>query len=260
MAASSWKGTAVTLTARTVSHTFGSVRALRDVSLTAARGRVTAVIGPNASGKTTLMRALCGALRPNRGEVLLDDRALRTYPPEQRAAAIAYVPQRPQVAAAFSVRDVVELGRWRLPRDVGRVDAALASLGLQSLADRPYAALSVGQQQRVVVARALAQVNEQGFLILDEPAAAMDVRHTIELVALLRQCARGGSGVVMTVHDIALAAAVADDVAILSDGSLIAAGPVGEVLRPETLKQVFDADFDRVGAGLVPRYSQPESR
>jgi iron complex transport system ATP-binding protein len=229
--------------ARNISQRFGDVHALRGIRASAPRGAIVAVVGPNAAGKSTLLRCLAGAIAPSEGLALLQGSPVRKLAAATRARRLAFVPQRPTIAADFSVHDVVELGRYALEASPRRVDEALAACGLRDLAGRPYRQLSAGQQQRVVIARALAQVDSDGALILDEPLTAMDVRHQLELVALLRAQAAAGGCVLMSVHDLGLAAAVADEVWLLHQGALVASGPAREVLSEARLAQVFEARF-----------------
>ncbi len=162
------------------------------------------------------------------------------------ARSVAFVPQRSTVAAPFSVRQVVELGRCALSPDSTRVEASIERLQLQEIADRPYPALSVGQQQRVTLARALAQLESGGHLILDEPLSAMDLAHAHDAVELLKELAAAGSTVVIALHDVSLAAAFADEVWLLSAGDLVAAGPAGDILIPDRLEAVFSVPFRRL--------------
>ena len=222
---------------------FPRMPVLRDIDATAGAGRITAIIGPNAAGKSTLLRCVIGALSPQRGRVMIGDRVMHRISARSAAQLVAYVPQRATVSAAFTVRQVVELGRYALPANASKVDAAIARLDLEDLVERPYSALSVGQQQRVSLARALAQLSDDGALVLDEPSSAMDLRHTHDTMQLLRQTAHSGAAVLVAMHDLTLAASVADDVWLLNEGSLHSAGSSRNVLQPELLRQVFQVNF-----------------
>ncbi len=226
-------------------HTGGD-DALRGVSVDAAPGRITAVLGPNAAGKSTLLRCVIGALTPTAGCVLIDGTPADRLDPKTLAGRIAYVPQRPTVAAAFTVREVVELGRYALPASRRKIDDALEQLDLQDIADRPFPLLSVGQQQRVTLARAVAQLAPGGHLLLDEPASAMDLYHARTCTALLRRLADRGATVVMAMHDLALAASTADECWLLQDGRLVATGPTREVMDVQRLQEVFGVEFEWV--------------
>ncbi len=234
----------MSLAARGLGHRYGSIEALRDVSVTATPGRITAVIGPNAAGKSTLLRCLIGALRPSSGEALIDGEIAHRMSTKRLAQRVAYVSQRPVVAAAFTVRQVVELGRYALPASRARTEAAIAELDLTDIADRPFPALSVGQQQRATLARAMAQLADDGHLVLDEPTSAMDLRHAADSMAVLRRAADGGVSVVMALHDLTTAGLVADDCWLLAGGRLVAAGPTGEALDIGRLRDVFGLEFE----------------
>ncbi len=216
-------------------------------------GRVTVLLGLNGSGKTTALRAAAGLVRPDGGRVSLDGAAVHALPAAARAARIAFVPQRTEVGAPFTVREVAELGRVALPCDAARVDAALAAVGLAALAGRPFATLSGGQQQRVGVARALAQHSPGGVLLLDEAFAAVDLPETAALVAVVRRAAGQGATVLAAVHDLSLAGALADDVWCLRDGATAAFGPAADVLTPASLRALVGVEVrSAAGSGGRP--------
>lgn len=216
---------------------------LSDLSMHAVSGRITALLGPNAAGKSTLLRCIIGSLRPTRGTVMIDGIVSHRMRVRDLATRLAYVPQRSLVSAAFTVREIIELGRYALPTDAKKVEHAVERLDLEELVDRPYPELSVGQQQRVMLARALAQLSPAGHLLLDEPLSAMDLRYVQHTMSLLRELADGGATVLIAMHDISLAAALADEVWLLDDGRLVASGEVGQVLSLDRLKAVFGVDF-----------------
>lgn len=205
-------------------------------------GRVTVLLGLNGSGKTTALRAAAGLVAPTSGRVTLDGVDVHGMGASARARRIALVPQRTEVGAPFTVQDVVTLGRVALAPEPGRVDAALAAVGLASLADRPFATLSGGQQQRVGVARALAQHSPGGALLLDEAFAAVDLPETAALVAVVRRAAAAGATVLAAVHDLSLAGALADDAWCLRDGTTAAFGPAAEVLAPASLRALLGVE------------------
>lgn len=229
-----------------LSFAYDRLVALREITVRAERGRVIAVLGPNAAGKSTLLRCLIGVLKPTAGDVLLDDANVHHLRPHALASRIAYVPQRSTVSAAFSVRQVIELGRYALPPDPKHVHAAMQRLDLLDLEHRPYRTLSVGQQQRVTLGRAFAQLggNEaQGALVLDEPTAAMDLQHAAQALRLLRELAAAGCTVIIAMHDLAMASIAATDAWLLRDGRLVAAGPTCDVLETSRLQSVFGVGF-----------------
>lgn len=223
--------------------------AIKGVNAVAAPGRITAVLGPNAAGKSTLLRCIIGALTPSGGVVLIDGEPAHRLKTKQLAGRLAYVPQRPQVAASFTVREVVELGRYALPASRRRVDETLRRLELESIADRPFPSLSVGQQQRVTLGRAVAQLGPKGHLVLDEPTSAMDLRHAARSFRLLRELAGKDVTVVIAMHDLKVAAGLCDECWLLDAGRLVAAGPTAEVMQIDRLKAIFGVSFEWVERG-----------
>jgi iron complex transport system ATP-binding protein len=237
----------VSLTVRNLSHRYPhSGWVLREISVRAAPAKITAVIGPNAAGKSTLLRCAIGALKPRRGAVQIHGSAVHRMRASRLAQAIAYVPQRSFVAADFTVRHIVELGRFALTPDHDKVEYALHRLELEDLAERRYHELSVGQQQRVTLARAVAQLAPDGHLIADEPTSAMDLRHVHDTMGLLRELAGEGATVLVAMHDLTVAASSADDVWLLDAGRLKAAGPAHDVMDVARLELVFNTMFERV--------------
>ncbi len=222
---------------------YGRLPALVDVNVRADCGQVIAVLGPNAAGKSTLLRCLIGALSPTRGHVALDGEAVHRLSPRRLAERMAYVSQRSIVSASFSVRQVIELGRYALAPNASRVTHALERFDLVDVQHRLYRTLSVGQQQRVALARAMAQLAENGVLVLDEPTAAMDLKHAAETYEILRKSARNGATVILAMHDLSTAAMIADCAWLLERGSLVAAGSTCEVLEAERLRNVFGVGF-----------------
>ncbi|MDQ7857928.1 MAG: ABC transporter ATP-binding protein [Armatimonadota bacterium] len=238
----------------------GGITALDGVSLTIEPGTVVAVVGPNGAGKTTLLRAMAGALGPEAGSVLVDGANPRALPVRTLARAMAVLPQRPATPAGVTAREAVAWGRMphlvRLARptraDLEAVDAAMAQTGTLALAARPVEALSGGERQRVLIARALAQ--RPRLLLLDEPTAHLDMSAQVEIAGLLRGLASGGLTVIAALHDVNLAAAYADRLALLARGRVLAAGPAAEVIRPETIRQAYG---DAVGVRAHPVTGRP---
>ena len=222
-------------------------------------GCVTGVIGPNGAGKSTLLRVLAGLLRPAEGRVeLLDEHGsaseLGAVGPRHLATRVAYLAQRPTVAFAFTVRQVVRLGldarRGAELRAGDIVERALQEVGAIDLIDRPFGALSVGQQQRVTLARALAQLDRggrergRGVLLADEPVSAMDPKHAAHAMSILAGLARSGMAVAVVLHDLTLAARTLDRVIALDGaGRVIGEGATRETLTPELLQTLFDWPF-----------------
>lgn len=211
---------------------------LAGVSATLAPGQITAICGPNGAGKSSLLECLAGLLSPDSGSVALDDQPLAALPPRERAKAIGYLPQTGEVAWDVAVRSLVALGR--LPHRDARaepVEAAMAALDLEGLADRPVSRLSGGEKARVLLARVLA--GEPRWILADEPLAALDLAHQLALLGHLRHAADNGTGVLLVLHDLALAMNHADRVLVLDQGVLMADGPPEEALVGEVIARVW---------------------
>ena len=223
---------------------------VRDFSAGLVPGRLCALIGPNAAGKSTLIRLLLGQLRPWSGKVRLDGSEVFAMATRRRAARISFVPQHGSCGFAFTARRIVEMGRFALPSlERETVEQVLGMCDLDALAHRVYATLSAGQQQRVLLARALAQSWDLGaVMLLDEPGSAMDLWHLHRTMRLLVKRARQGLAVLVVLHDLNLAVRYADDVWLVNEGRLVAAGPWEQVLVPRVLEPVY-----RVGLGVVQR-------
>lgn len=222
---------------------------LHGVSLRLRPGEVTAICGPNGAGKSTLLACLAGLTLPQSGAALLDGTALAALPPEARARAIGYLPQVAEVAWDVSVQTLAGLGRlpWRTgaAEDAAAVDAALTVLDLLPLAYRPVMQLSGGERARALLARVLAGTPR--WLLADEPLASLDLAHQLALLAHLRACAAAGMGVVLVLHDLALAMNHADRVLVLDHGNLVADGPAELALSEPVLDQVWGVNARWLG-------------
>jgi len=222
---------------------------LSDVSATFAAGRVTAVMGSNGAGKTTVVRLISGELEPSAGLVAWRGNRLRGEDRRALARRRAVVPQHSSLSFGFRVRDVVLLGRlphaWATSRaDEQVADACIHEMDLDALRDRDYTTLSGGERQRVHLARALAQLHEArgcgcGFLILDEPTAHLDLSHQQRILTLARKLAAEGLGVLVVLHDLNLAARYADTLLLLREGRLITSGAPLDILDAATIRSVF---------------------
>lgn len=221
---------------------------------------ITALIGPNGAGKSTLLRAILGTLPLWSGRILLDDTPISTMPTRIRARRVAYIAQRSTVSTAFNCREVVELGRFSNTHASDVVDRALHRTEISDLAEIPFHNLSMGQQQRVALARVLAQLDSSeadSVLLADEPVASMDPAHARHCFALLRELANAGTAVIIVLHDLTHAIRTSDYALLLdADGSVAAAGPSQHTLTPHTLRNVFSVPFDHAqlthGPALIP--------
>ena len=212
----------------------------------AAAGAVTAVIGPNASGKTTLLETVAGVSPPSAGVVELDDVDLHSQTPQARAARVAMLPQRPASDLALSVERLVQLGRLRLPPSSAAVEAAIRSFGVGDIRHRLVCTLSVGQAQRAHLARLWAQRSDASLLVLDEPTAPLDHHWSDVVWDTLASHAKGGGAVLVAVHDLAVAAGRADQAWLLREGTMPHAGLASDVLQPDVLGEVFQTHFEWV--------------
>jgi iron complex transport system ATP-binding protein len=234
------------LTATDLTLRRGARTILSGVRLQARPGTVTAIVGPNGSGKTTLLRALTGEAR-GKGTVTLNGRDVATTPPPALAALRAVLPQATPLAFPFMVGEVVRLGLMDGASGAGSdiVAKALAAVDLGGLADRFYQELSGGEQQRVQLARVLAQVwspvgpNGPRWLFLDEPVASLDIRHQLQVIEIARRYADAGGGVVAVMHDLNLTAMVAGQVLLLGQGRILGAGPPSDVLTDALLESAY---------------------
>lgn len=236
----------LTLEARDLCCRYGQRTALEGVSLAARAGEVLAVLGPNGSGKTTLLRALARLHRPAAGSIVLHGQNVWSRSPEQVAREVALMPQSERRDASLTVEQTVALGRmphrgWLLPLtavDRTAIDAALRAAALQELRERPITELSGGEWRRVILARSLAQ--QARVLLLDEPTSGLDLRFQMEILQLVRRLtAEQQLTVVLTLHDLSLAALHADRIALLSPRGLLACGPPNDVLTSENIEKTF---------------------
>jgi iron complex transport system ATP-binding protein len=226
---------------------YGHTRVLHDVRLAVEAGGWLAVIGPNGSGKSTLLRSVLG-FHPHDGQVLVDGAPTASLPRRTRARQLAYAPQLPVLPEGISTRDYVTLGRTphhallAAPRAVDRqvVADVMERLELADLAERRLQTLSGGEQQRAVLARALAQ--EPRVLLLDEPTAALDLGHAQQVLDLVDRLRRqDGLTVVSTLHDLTLAGQYADRLVLLSNGRVVAEGVPADVLTAAALETHYGA-------------------
>lgn len=255
--------TALELQARRLTVRRGSRRVLETVDLDARSGAVTGILGPNGAGKSTLVRALGGLLEYD-GEVRLGSRELRGIPPRERAREVTYVPQKTALGAGLSVATVVGQGRYAHSGGIGRpgtadmsaVEAALERTGTSTLRDRRFDRLSVGEQRRVLLARALA--TRARILLLDEPTAALDIRHALECFALLRKLAEEGFTVVVVLHAIAAARRFTDRTVLLRAGEVYRAGDTHAVLDSTAIREVYGVKLIESGAPSFCLEEAPE--
>lgn len=222
---------------------------VEDLDLGVPDGKVTVIVGPNACGKSTTLRALGRLLKPRSGAVLLDGAALSSMPTRKIAQTIGLLPQSPVAPEAITVADLVARGRqphqhwwqqWSEADERAVVDA-MARTSVSDLADRAVDALSGGQRQRVWIAMALAQDTE--LLLLDEPTTFLDIAHQVEVLDLVRRLNRErGRTVVAVLHDLNQAARYADHLVAMKAGRVVAEGPPASVVTADLVHEVFGLD------------------
>ena len=260
-----------------ISFRYGERPILSGIDLEVGAGEVVTLVGPNGSGKTTLLRHVAGALRPMTGTVYLDLREVATLKPNELARRVGQVDQVGQASPQFTVREFVQLGRLphvgRLaplrPADRAAIVQAMELADVAHLAGRTVGELSGGERQRAFLALALAQ--EPEVLLLDEPTTHLDIQHQLAFLGLIRARARDGTVVLMALHDLNLAAAFSDRMAVLQAGAILAMGTPDDVLTPETLRAAFGVEssvhrdptsgvlfvsFATAGTGAYPGRSQ----
>ena len=245
------------LRANDVSFEYASRRAsggapvLRDVTAEIRRGSSVGILGPNGSGKTTLLRLLSGTRRPTRGEVLLEGTPLAALTRRAVARRIAVVPQETQLAFDYTVLEMVLMGRhphlglFQLegPNDLAVARDALDATGTSDLEHRLFNTLSGGEKQRVVIASALAQSSD--ILLLDEPTASLDLGYQLEVAALITRLNRErGVTVVISTHDLNLAAHVCRELVLLRSGQVMATGATADVLTSSRVRDLYGVDAE----------------
>lgn len=224
-----------------LSLTLGGHKILERLDIRLQRGELLGLIGPNGAGKSSLLKILAGLRVPDMGEVYLGKEHLNEIPTEARARRIAWLGQQREVHWPLSVETLIELGRvphlagWEktCDRDQRIIDQVIVQTDLQSLRQRPFNTLSGGEQARALLARALA--TQPDILLCDEPVAALDIAHQLDMMSLLANYAAGDKGVVIVLHDLPLACQFCDRLVLLHDGHLLAEGRVDTVLTPQNM-------------------------
>lgn len=233
------------LRAEHLCFSYGQRSVLEDVSISVHRGEVVGILGPNGTGKSTLLALLAGDIVPHSGSVQLCATRIENIPRRRRAQLRAVMPQSFEVPFSYTAREIVAMGRVSWPRsdeDDAIIDSSLAAAGVAHLAGRDVTKLSGGEKARVTFARVLAQRAQ--VMLLDEPTAALDIAHQEALMSSVRANAQAGIGVVVVMHDLSLAGAYCDRLVLLHDGAVFAAGSVADVLTSENLSQVYECGID----------------
>ena len=226
-----------------VGVSLGGRHVLADVSLEVNEGEVLALVGPNGAGKSTLLSVLSGEREPSSGRVTIDDRELASFTALDLARRRSVLTQDNQLSFPFRVSEIVEMGRspWartpQLEKDDRVLALAMGRTDVAGLASRRFTELSGGERARVSLARVLAQ--DTGIVLLDEPIAALDLRHQEDVLRLSRDLASEGRAIVIVLHDLSLAGAFADRIGLVSEGRLVALGSPGDVLTAEAISRVY---------------------
>jgi len=228
-----------------VGYSAGTATLLADVSIAVEPGRVLGIIGPNGAGKSTLLGLMAGDLTASPGTVSLGGRPINSYRPPELARLRAVLPQQTLVPFPFTAREVVAMGRHPYHADgenSRQIDEATVAEAMEvtdttDLGHRIYPSLSAGEQTRVALARVFAQ--QTGLILLDEPTATLDIHHQERTMGMLRERALGGTAIVAVLHDLNLAAAYADWLVLLADGSVAATGTPTEVLNESLLSATY---------------------
>ncbi len=230
-----------------ISFNYKSIAALKNVCFELEKGEILSLVGPNGSGKSTLLKCIDGILKPYVGAVFVDGKKTFSMDSKELAKIMGYVPQNVSGATKvfpFTVFDVVLAGRkpyigWSITeKDIDTVVSILKFMGIEDLATRYFNELSGGEQQKVIIARALAQLPK--ILLMDEPTSNLDIKHQLEILYLIHYlCKRMGLSVIMAMHDLNLASRFSDKIIMLKNGGIFAAGPPEEVISMENIMDVY---------------------
>lgn len=227
------------------------------VSLDVFPGEILALVGPNGAGKSTLLSLMSGDLSPTTGSVTLQGKEVGKYKPEEAARLRSVLMQSNTVSFPFTVWEIVEMGRapWartpKISEDSEAISEALERADVEHLSHRRFNQLSGGERARVSLARVLAQ--RTPLVLLDEPTAALDLKHQEDVMATVLALAEAGLAVVVVVHDLSVAAAYAHRVCVVVDGELDAIGSPGDVITAERVSRVYGVDVDIENVGRPPR-------
>ena len=230
-----------------ISFSYSGFKALKHISFSADKGDMLAIIGQNGSGKSTLLKCITRILKVNTGTIQIANTPLNAIPANQLARLLAYIPQTEESVTGINVFDAVLLGRKPYIQscpatgDIQRVARLLERLDLEQVAMRGLNTLSGGQQQRVFIARALAQ--EPSILLLDEPIANLDINHQMKVMRLLQKLAAEGMTIIITIHDINMAARFCNKALMLKQGEVFASG-LQSVYTPENIGNLYDLQVD----------------
>ena len=249
------------LSARNISFAIKGLTILRDINLEIQGGKTTVLLGPNGAGKSTLMKILSGYLKATSGEVMIDGCHPEKISLKARARMLGVLTQRSSLEFPFTAREVIAMGRmpFGVSDGVDEVTQELLSM-FGVAADQSYLTMSGGEQQLVQLCRVFAQVwgrGSEAFLLLDEPMTALDLRYQSKIASTLKKLSSQGLGQLVVMHDINLAAELADEIVLMSHGKVVAKGSAAEALQVDHLERTFDTVINQLGGGRE-RYFRAE--
>lgn len=249
------------LSARNISFAIKDLTILRDIDLEIQGGKTTALLGPNGAGKSTLMKILSGYLKATGGEVMIAGCDPEKISLKARARMLGVLTQRSSLEFPFTAREIIAMGRMPFGVSEGFDEVTQELLSMFGVAaDQSYLTMSGGEQQLVQLCRVFAQVwgrGSEAFLLLDEPMIALDLRHQSKIVSTLKKLSSQGLGQLVVMHDINLAAELADEIVLMSHGKVVAKGPAAEALKVDNLERTFDTVIKQLGGGRE-RYFRAE--
>ena len=249
------------LSARNISFAIEGLTILRDIDLEIQGGKTTVLLGPNGAGKSTLMKILSGYLKATGGDVMIAGCDPEKISLEARARMLGVLTQRSSLEFPFTAREVIAMGRTPFGVSEGFDEVTQELLSMFGVAaDQSYLTMSGGEQQLVQLCRVFAQVwgrGSEAFLLLDEPMTALDLRYQSKIVSILKKLSSQGLGQLVVMHDINLAAELADEIVLMSSGKVIAKGSAAEALKVDNLERTFDTVINQLGGGR-DRYFRAE--
>ena len=249
------------LSAGNISFAIKDLTILRDIDLEIQGGKTTALLGPNGAGKSTLMKILSGYLKATGGEVMIAGCDPEKISLKARARMLGVLTQRSSLEFPFTAREVIAMGRMPFGVSEGFDEVTQELLSMFGVAaDQSYLTMSGGEQQLVQLCRVFAQVwgrGSEAFLLLDEPMIALDLRHQSKIASTLKKLSSQGLGQLVVMHDINLAAELADEIVLMSHGRVVAKGSAAEALKVDNLERTFDTVINQLGGGRE-RYFRAE--
>ncbi len=223
---------------------------IQNISLKLPNNKFTVLIGPNGAGKTTLLKLLAGLWQPTEGKVILNGNNLHQFKRTELAKQLTFAPQNNNINFAFTVKDIVTMGRnpyfkrFQPVTGLNYVKQAMKKTDISHLADRLVTTLSGGEMQRVIIARSLA--TQANIILLDEPTASLDISHAIEILELLQELVTEGHTIILSIHDINLAIRYADNIILINQGNIIAHGSPNQILTDDMMSNIFKVNVERI--------------